>query len=409
LRKTYFILLAVVTVLVLVFALPSAALLASLFTLGLGVVILLPLPYIGVGMWAVLPAVLLWRTPFRLTALAAGVGAVVVALAAPGPFADQALARDLAARGDMKVSRLDLPEQPGIEIRRRVSRDPDLYSHGEGRAGALIGESPCTEACERLLMGGGVGWVRIVLTDDAFGNDRTETHALFVPGDDAACRAANPDLAGGPCVLYAPDHDRPADLTLILDEDRTHWRADHFTPYQPMGFRSAAAHLGAGADAPPVWQATQLFHERPNGRFGYDFGSLANGDGGGGFMLGRARTATPPIDLAGALQTMGLPLAAARVPLAKAPGTEGNRFISPPPDAFDAARVASLIATGPEGGPMFSNAFRQEVNGWHMRLRWTPDPTEAERAIFCATLESPAIRDLFWQDGLIAKHGIECP
>lgn len=408
-RKTYFITLAVVTVITLIFALPGMALVSAIYTFGIGLVILMPLPHIILVLWGLFPAVLLWRTPFRLAALIVGVGVVAYFPFAPGPLADADAARDLAARGDMPATRLDLPAMPGIEIRRRASADADLYVHGEGNVGALIGVRPCTEACERLLMGGGVGWVRIVLTDDAFGNDRTATHALFVPGDDAACRAANPDLAGGPCVLYAPDHDRPADLTLILDEDRTNWRTARFTPYQPVGFRSAAAHLGAGADAPVAWLAAQLFHERPNGRFGYNFGSLGNGDGGGGFMLGRARTATPPIDLAGALQAMGLPLAAARVPLAKTPGTEANRFIAPPPDAFDAARVASLIATGPEGGPEFSNAFQQEVNGWHMRLRGTPRPTEAERAIFCATLESPANRNLFWDDQVVARHGIACP
>lgn len=408
-RKTYFILLAVVTVLLLVLAQPGLALVAAIFTFGLGLAIMLPLPYLALGMWAVFPAALVWRTPFRLVALVAGLGAAGFVLIAPGPMSDRALARDLAGRDDMAAHRLDLPDRPGVEIHRLAGADPDLFVRGEGSVGALIGQVPCFGACERLLMGGGVGWVRIVLKNDAYGNNRTETHALFVPGDDAACRVANPDLAGGPCVLYAPDHGRAAALTLVLDEDRTDWHADAFTPYQPMGFRHAAAYLGGSAEAPPVWQQTQIFHERPNGALHIDMGALGSGDAGGGVQFGRSRAASPPIDLEGALEAMGLPLAPARQPRPKAPGTEDNIFIQPPPDAFDAARIASLIATGPEGAETFSNAFQQEVNGWHTRLRWTPEPTDAERAIFCATLASPAIRDLFWEDQVIAKHGIDCP
>jgi hypothetical protein len=90
-----------------------------------------------------------------------------------------------------------------------------------------------------------------------------------------------------------------------------------------------------------------------------------------GFLFARTRAITPPIDLAVAVAALGLPLGPQRKLPPKTPGTEQNIFFAPPPDAQDAAYVASLLALGPSPDPRDrSNAFAQEVNGWHGRLRW---------------------------------------
>ena len=416
-RRAYFILLVVVTALTMIFALPSVALLAALFTFGLAALVLLPLPFICIGLWTLLPAAIVWRTPLRLPALALGACTLMAIVLMPPWYADRGLARDLATRDAIAATAVPLPARPGVEIRRRASPDPDLRVRGEGRAGALISPDPCGDLCERLLAGGQAAWVRVVLVDDPVSlpegsgpdGDSPASHGFLVPGDAQACHAASPDLSTGPCALYARDTGAPADLVITLDEDRTDWHIDAFTPYQPMGYRTVVIRPGTDDTAPDIFRATQLFHDRPDGWILYDMGSLGNGDGGGGFMLNRNRKASEPIDLAGALETIGLRLGAPRPVPPKAPGTEDNRFVQPPPDAFDAALVASLIATGPPEGDVFTRPFANVVNNWHQRLRWKPDLSDGDRDIFCATLTAKSVSRFSWKDQVIKKHNLICP
>lgn len=412
-RRAYLILLAVATALTLLFSLPSAAMLATLLTLGIAGLVLGPLPMVCICLWALLPAIIVRGVPLRLLSLALGVGALAAIVLVPPWQADQAIARDLASRDDIAATATALPARPGVEIRRQTRPDPDLRVRGQGRAGALFGTAPCDDLCQRLIAGGQVGWVRIIIVDDPVpapdgdGGGTAASHALVVQGDAEACHAANPDLSGKPCALYAHDPGAPADLVITLEADRTDWHTAAFVPYQPMGYRRAR--IQTGPSAPDIFQATQLFHERPNGWVLYDAGSLGNGDGGGGFMLGRNRRASSPIELAGALQTIGIRLGAHRPTPPKAPGTEDNRFVQPPPDAYDAALVASLIETGPSEGDVLTPPFANVVNDWHQRLRWKPELTVGDRQIFCATLRDTSVPRLSWKDQVVRKHTPDCP
>lgn len=122
-----------------------------------------------------------------------------------------------------------------------------------------------------------------------------------------------------------------------------------------------------------------------------------NGDVGGGFALWRTRAVTPPIDRAAAITGLGLALGPPRPIPPKTPGTENKPWIGPPPDAQDAASVASLPALGPSPDPRIrSNAFEQIVTGWQGRLQYKTPITEADRVTLCTSLQDTFIPTSFW-------------
>jgi hypothetical protein len=409
LQRNYLIALVIVSVLSAVFMIPNAAMLALIFTFGLAAPILIVLPNLLIILWAVFPALLFWKIqPTRVPLLC--IGAVIVASAAfiPRYLAERDLQRDLQTRRAVAATPIRIPKGIGIEIQRPASHDPDLYV-AEGNSGAQFGAQPCFDLCERLLTGGDVAWVRVVLINDAIGNNRQTTRALLVPGETAACRWVNPDIPEGRrCALFAKDHGQRAALTIKLDEDFTRSKTMPFTPYQPVGFRNASINSAVTGDARTLFSATQIFYDRPVGGISLDAGSLSNGIPGGGFQLTRARSASASIQLADAVEKLGISLGVERVLLPKSPGTENNIFIQPPPDAQDAIYAASLVATATPFNNAFSNAFSQVVNDWHERLRWKTSLSKADRAIFCRTRSESRIPVQFWKDQVIKKHAVKC-
>jgi hypothetical protein len=249
------------------------------------------------------------------------------------------------------------------------------------------------------LTGGDVAWVRIVLRDDAFANDKAETSARFVPARDADCHALNSDFPaeGSTCILFARDEGQQAALVLDLQDDRVRKeRATAAWPLDEIGYRTATAHAGDSTDGPILFHGVQLFYKRPNGLVVLDPGDF-NGDVGGGFALWRTRSVTPPIDLVAAITSLGLALGPPRPVPPKTPGSELRDSIGPPPDAQDALYVASLLALGPSPYPgRRSNAFAQVVTGWQRKLQWKKPITEAERIILCASLQETFIPTSFW-------------
>ena len=407
--RLYFILLVVCTGLTLIFAIPGIAILVLIFTFGLTFPLLFILPMATILLWALFPAVLARNSWLRWPALALGLALPTSLLLLPG-MADREAAALVAAKSPVAPQPMALAGPVGVEIIRDASHHPDLWNTKDVRSD-FYGDAPCFDLCERLLTGGKVAWVRITLRGDAVVNDKAETSAMFVKASDAACHAASADFpeTGATCILFAPDDDQPAALVLDLADDRI-WRdrATAAWPLEEIGTRTATAHAGASVEAPVVFRAVQLFYSRPNGLVGFDGGGLGNGNAGGGFLFARTRAITPPIDLAAAVTALGLPLGPPRPLLPKTPGTEHNIFIPPPPDAQDAAYVASLLSLGPSPDPRGrSNAFAQVVNGWHERLRWKDPITAADRDIFCASLLDPSIRLFFWADQLRNK-GLRC-
>jgi hypothetical protein len=407
--QVYFVILAVCSGLTLILAIPGIAMLALLFTLGLSYPLLFLLPIATILLWSLLPAVLLRRSRLKWPALALGLLLPASLLLLPG-MADREAAAQIAARTSVDPQPHDFSGPIGVEIIRDTKHAPDLWNT-DGIRSDFYGSAPCFDLCERLLSGGGVAWVRIVLRDDAFANDPATTSARFVRATDAACHAASADFpeTGATCILFAADDAEAADLVLDLKDDRIgRARATAAWPLEEIGYRTATAHLGSTVEAPVVYSAVQLFYSRPSGPPMFNAGGLGNGDPGGGFAFARSRTVTPPIDLAAAMLTLGFPLGPAWQPPPKAPGTERNIFIAPPPDAQDAAYVTSMLALGPSPDPRGrSNAFAQVVNGWHDRLRWKDPITAADRAIFCASLQDRSIPNFFWADQLKNK-GLSC-
>jgi hypothetical protein len=414
--KTYVLSLTIVTILTLFFALPGVALIGSIFTLGLAIPVIFILPYACLGLWTMLPAAVLWETRARLLFVVLGFGACFVVFALPPWLANNALSADLATRNEIAATPVTLSASIGVELHRPANSNPDLYVIGDGYAGRLIGKAPCDDFCEQLLNGGQIAWLRVVLFNDGINvshgqtstDEEVTSHAFLVLGDAATCASVNPDISSGSCVLYAQDDGAQADLLISLDEGYETRAFDQWDIYRPIGYRTARVFMGPDEMAPEVYRATQLFHLRPNGQIMINSGALGIADGGGGIILGRNRIASEPIDLVGALETLGTSVGRAQVPPLKAPGTEFNMFIAPPPDAYDAALVASLIATGPSEGSTFTFSFAQVINGWHDGLRWKPMLTEADRSIFCETLLAQSIPNLFWVDQVIEKHTIEC-
>lgn len=405
----YLLFLATCSALSVILMVPGIAMMAAIFTLGLAIPLLFLILMATILLWTLLPAALYWRTRARWPLVGLGLAVPLLLLSLPPMLADRAALRQAAEVGIIQPTALLLTSPIGVEIIRDVQHNDDLYVRSIAQS-ALYDDALCFDLCERLLTGGEVAWVRIVLRNDAFVNTSTQTHALFVAASGAACTAANPDLsATGSCVLFAPDHRKPAGLTLDLADHRT-WAKDQTGswPFLEVGTRSATAYVGTDPSA-VIFRARQVFHDRPTGLIGFALGGFGNGDSGGGLAMLRQRSATAPIDLATALSAMGFPLGPERMPLPEAPGTENNFSNRNPPDAQDAAYVASMLATGPERATTFSNAFAQVVNGWHDRLRWKPTLTTADRLIFCASLNDPRIATYFWSDQVIRRHDLICP
>lgn len=407
--RAYFILLWVCTGLTLVFAIPGITMLALIFTFGLAYPLLFALPMATILLWSLLPAVLTRNSWLRWPALAVGLALPASLLFLPG-MADREAAALIAAKVPVAPQPIPLALPVGVEIIRQVSHAPDLWN-ADGVQSALYGQTLCFDICERLLTGGGASWVRIVLSDDAFANDKAVTSARFIRASDAACHAASADFPaeGSTCILFVPDDGQAAALVLDLNDDRIRRkRATAAWPLEEIGYRTATAHAGSSAEAPVIYRAVQLFYSRPKGAVMFEAGSLGTGNSGGGFALARSRAITPPIDLAAAVTAFGFPLGPPRLPLPKTPGTKDNVFIAPPPGAQDAVYVASLLALGPSPDPRGrSNALAQVVNDWHQRLRWKKPITEADQAIFCASLLDPSIPMFFWADQLRTK-GLRC-
>jgi len=407
-RPSYLRFLAISTGLLLILMIPGLSLVLVIFTLGLGFPFLYILPLAVLLQWLLLPAVFLrkavWRVGFVLLALVVA----ALLLAVPQPLADRLAER---ARDDLEPIASQAFVRAGaigVEIHRSVAQDPNLQAPD-----APIQTTPwppCFDLCERLLTGGDVAWVRIVLTDDKIGSEPAPSHRLFVARTGRDCAAANADLpASAACILMAPDHAEPADLVFEFEETFLWARQRKPGFAQVYGHRSVTARAGPAPEAEVLFRTVQVFYMRPSGLVRLAPGSLGTGDNGGGIEFVRYRAATLAQDLMGAVTGLGLALGPARVPLPKSPGTESNRFIAPPPDAQDAAYVASLLVVGTGEGAVFSEAYRRLVNDWHDRLRWKDPVSSAERGIFCATLADGRLGKMFWVDQLLRKPALECP
>ena len=221
--RAHFVLLAVCSVLTLVFAIPGITLVVLIFTFGLTYPLLFALPTATILLWALLPAVLARNSRLRWPALALGLALPASTFLLPG-MADREAEAMIAASSPVAPQPVTLVAPVGVEIIRNARHAPDLWNVDRVRSD-FYGEAPCFDICERLLTGGKVAWVRIVLRDDAIGNDEAVTSARFVKATDSTCHAASADFPEtvATCVLFSPDDGEAADLLLDLKDDRV-WR-----------------------------------------------------------------------------------------------------------------------------------------------------------------------------------------
>lgn len=409
-KKNYLALLISILLLASILATPEIGIPAAILTLGLSIVLIVPLLYIFVGLLAMLPAVWFWdKSSYRRLLLFTGiiVSLVLWSLVTEVPklIADTSFKQDLAARDEIAASHVKFGKPIGVEIHRRVTSNPNLYVRN-GKSGKFYGSGPCFELCERLLTGGDVAWVRLIMTDDTYGEGRQQTRAMLKPGNSKVCNEVNSDFKMiERCALFTSYHGMSADLVIKLDEDVTNNNIKRLTAYQPKGYRTATAYINNNENERILFRYSQLFYERPTGMILYVYRIFSKPRG---LEFIRELRASNPIDLAGAIEKIGLTLGPIRQRLPKSIGTENNIFIKSPPDAQDAAYVASLVATGQDGGAQYSNSFKQVVNDWHDRLRWKSKVSKDDRAIFCVTLADSRINKLLWKDQVIKKHSIAC-
>ena len=303
---------------------PGIALMMLVSTFGIAFPLLF-LPIATLALWSLFPAVLAWNSWRRWPLLALGLLLPAYVILGIPVTADQVADRVVAEKGAVLPTVLAFNGQIGVEIIRGARHNADLYEF-DNLGSALYDQAPYFDLCERLLTGGTVAWVRIVLRDDAFVNDGARTHALFRAAPGPQCRAVNSDLSPtAPCILFARDHGQPADLVLDQQDDRV--RADSQSAdwsVKEVGYRTATAYAGSDRNAPIVFRANQLFFKRPTGLLVIDPGALGSAGKGQGIVLASRRSATGPIDLAAAFTALGFRLGPQRLPLPKSSGTEAN-------------------------------------------------------------------------------------
>ena len=370
---------------------------AIVVTLGFALPLAIVLPPLTVALWALLPTVLLWGGRGRSAGVASTLALLALVFYGPVWFAQRGASYDLAHSGDIAAASQSLRTVEGIEIRR-----PAVSGLWEERG---IGSGPCFDLCEQLLLGGATPWVRVVFDSDRYDNYPVDTKALFVAADSASCHAVNADvLSGDSCVLYARDHGRAAELTLALVDGFGSDEIKRGRFYWPFARLTAEATMRSKGDARVLFRRTQLFDMRPSGYFGFYVGHLGAGEAGQGFALARHQAASPAIDVA-EFTTLGFALRPAR---SRLPGSGKSRLLPPPPDVFDTARIASMLAIGPEDRPMFSNVFAQEARYWISAAHNKPALTVAETAVFCSVLRSDALPDYPWSKGVLDMFAQEC-
>ncbi|KIC10061.1 hypothetical protein RA19_12990 [Leisingera sp. ANG-M1] len=408
-QKAYYVALVVVTSLCLLLAIPGFALLAAVFTFGLGYFLFAPLPNLAIFLWAFLPAVRCWQIrPLRLPALLVGAALPGYLYFAPPILSDQAMQHDLASRGDATAEPVEFDLHVGIEIHRKALPKPDLQVPGISfPSPGFFSTLPCFELCERLLTGGDVSWVRIVRTNDDFGSYRENSQVLLVAGSAKDCRKLYNDYpADKPCLLFAADHRLPAGLTIRIEEERMTSQKELPPYYKPYGYRTVTAFAGPDANAPLVYQKTQMFHQRPTRYVTFDYGRFGDGFAGyGGYIYARAKAASPPINLEKDIEVLGLTLGPRRMPPQPASGS-ANQEERPFPDPQDAIYIASGLKTGAEGHSVFPASFKNLVSSWHLALMKADRLTPSDRAIFCAARKDERLGQQFQADRVMQKHSL---
>ena len=323
--------------------------------------VVLPSCIVAVFLWALLPAALA-RHSWAVWPLALiGVLAAAAVYVGPPLIADRQAETARAALGEIAPLPLSIALPAGIEFRRPLQQK---FYHA--RAVAQFDRTICPELCERLLLGGDIAWIRVVVTDDRDGDQSVKTSTLVTTAQGADCVTLHPDLSPTEaCLLFRADHGLPADLVLEI-QDRPQQPSG--VVYRQNGYRLVQVSAGAG----PVLRRIQVFHDRPT------------------FLgLSRQRTATEPPDLLQDLATLGLTMAPPLARTPRPPFWKRSVFLKMPPEPQDTAYVRSLLTAWPD--TRFSIAYTLFVAAWQEALANSESLTETEVSTFCAILRDPRL------------------
>lgn len=405
-RKKYFWTLMWVTAATLLFATPGLAVIATILSLGLLLIPLFPLPMICIVFWIFLPSVFFWKNRLlRLILFVLPVGAIAAAIYFPPQLALKEAEKDVARRNIELTSTLNISKPIGIEIHRAGDRNPDLFQKG-----AFYDQNPCFELCERLLTGGNVAWIRLVIDGDYFenaGNLRSTTSVMVVPGTLGTCNKVNPDFeVNTRCALYAVDDGTPADIRILLDEKKLDSPGSLSSYYRVYGERTATAYRIPIANQEPLFRLNQLIYQYPIPFVHFDFDGIQGGNSGG-FRRVYSVNNTEPVDLMATVQKLGLKIGPVR-PITPKLKYAKAQFALIPPDAQDAAFAASVLAMRSNEFKLPSRTYTEVVKAWIYRLRYKENLSEGDRSILCLALASSNIYDGLSKDGLIKQFNIRC-
>ncbi len=212
---------------------------------------------------------------------------------------------------------VELAQPLDVEIQLVNSPDLTQFELRERNESHSARTEICFDLCERLLTGGDVAWVRIV----RFSQQRREDGETRFSGTTrlalasaAECQVIVPELFSTQnCILFVPDRDEPADLTLKIKSERNWSRAPLFKAYAPRAVRSVVAFQGQNSEQQAVFKLGQIQHQRPTGKIVPNTRSSLESSGHGGWRFQRRTVTSDPFDLSGAVERLGLKLGPFRI------------------------------------------------------------------------------------------------
>jgi len=406
-RSVYFIITTIMVIITIILSIPSVALLATIFTFGMALLVMPKILITTIVLVCFLPVVMAWPyKPALLPALAVSIGLLFLIFYVPNS-SSQSRAEQILA---------DAPQSPGHPIQGPLPRNVEIIRTRSPNADLrdpVIGRDLCDNTCQSLLLGGAIDWVRIRLTDDAFGNDEANTTARFSMATGSDCRALYAHLTDNdPCIVFRDDITEAADLVIEVQENqwKNSWGEGSYGGVTPAGKRVVIARLGPDKDSPIAFLRTQLFYRIPSRHITFNIGSLNNGDGGGGFMYVPIKGKGPAIHVTEELKAIGIPLGD---PYVRTKPREDQKSWEVPPDPWQSVMAASLFETSPLGDDYrhkWANAKTSHINNWLFMARAFDTLSASDLRILCLAKTDERMNHISWLDQIERIHGsLNCP
>lgn len=366
------------------------------------------LPYAGLFFWAILPVILVQGSKVKTIVIGyLSAMALLLCYTLPPILADMGAESHLTKMEPTSSFEFEFDQPIGIEIRRPVKHS-HIFNDWDADIPTLFESTPCFDLCERLLMGGDVAWIRMVLSDDLQGNSRVETKSLLVSSTGENCLQFNSDLPSDQlCMLFAPDHDQEPELTIHLEQFADKSSEERTAFYEPTRHLLVSGFTNKPTDGLPVFVLRQQAYNRPTGELRIEPGIANRERSWGGYEFVRSEAATTQINLIGIFKQLGIRVGPERTQ------SEYNIDDKKPivtPNAVSAALVASLLAVGPEDAWAFSTNYSLFVENWVSALKQRPGSrrTHSETRTLCAVAKDPRFRNRINGSRIIRNFSLQC-